>query len=825
MANLNVNAADVATVQTTLLHESGDLGFDAAQVLAGCGTTQDTADERVNVSAVNPEKLVRRNESMIVEQGDLGQCMSDLHPEAENKSAFRKEGAQHLNATHGSQERACAGRVEHAEIRMRKKVSGGRRLFGCCGSRPVQPDNAAPANVRITASKRIELGTGDQFTDSFGDTQVKLSRKNAHRGIPSRSGTYVSIAAAAQSSTDASTNASATASEDGENLVADTSANVEFAQASEIAAILWKAANAESVGIDQLETLQSLYDSIGANHPQVGKALIAVRDRHHHECVAEQKARRAIVAERALQRAFWDSDIIAMTRVLNANKYLAQETADKATRETLAWLRLKSRIAELQEFEAEQLAALASTQELQTALLSSDIDEMREVLADHRGFDHPLVEAAWRELEKRVESETSRRRRQEAKEEQKQEQEQEQAAEEAKVAGAEVVGEKAAHIAFVVTKDTIEAKPDTIETAIPMAVVMADLGTALKSIDIASMIAASEKYLGLRETQPYIIPLLEKLEKRIALVQEQRNQADLRQKKRAKKKAAIREEMMRRTPVHHEDPCFVMACNAPKAVGMASRDTDKDPTSSGTDVRKTDPDEKFLSRFEVKGVLGQGGFGEVLACWDVKTRRRVAVKVIRAHGDAENTMLKQEELRRLAREAKAAARVKHPYCMQCYGCYLSHDKTKFFLLCEFLAGRSLEDLVLTAGPMAEDAAVRIVMQALEGLQAVHDAGLVHRDIKPDNIILMDLRSADGALHPAKRIVHTGMRLQYCFVFDSIIWKSPDSKDNRFWYGKRTTRRGEILPTVSCSCNTLIRWCVGMMHAGYWQSYGDSGHDD
>jgi hypothetical protein len=51
---------------------------------------------------------------------------------------------------------------------------------------------------------------------------------------------------------------------------------------------------------------------------------------------------------------------------------------------------------------------------------------------------------------------------------------------------------------------------------------------------------------------------------------------------------------------------------------------------------------------------------------------------------------------------------------------LSQDKTKFFLLCEFLAGRSLEDLLLTEGPMPEDDAVAITMQTLGGLQAVHE---------------------------------------------------------------------------------------------------------
>ena len=58
------------------------------------------------------------------------------------------------------------------------------------------------------------------------------------------------------------------------------------------------------------------------------------------------------------------------------------------------------------------------------------------------------------------------------------------------------------------------------------------------------------------------------------------------------------------------------------------------PKQSRDPSRSKHPDEAFLSRFDVKGSLGQGGFGEVLACWDNKLQRRVAVKVVRAQGGA-----------------------------------------------------------------------------------------------------------------------------------------------------------------------------------------------
>ena len=79
--------------------------------------------------------------------------------------------------------------------------------------------------------------------------------------------------------------------------------------------------------------------------------------------------------------------------------------------------------------------------------------------------------------------------------------------------------------------------------------------------------------------------------------------------------------------------------------------------------------------------------------------------------------------------------------------------SKFFLILEFLAGRSLEDVLLTDGPMAEPAAVGITMATLDGLSAVHAAKLVHRDMKPDNVIL---HSPAGSRRPIPKIVDFGM---------------------------------------------------------------------
>ena len=117
-------------------------------------------------------------------------------------------------------------------------------------------------------------------------------------------------------------------------------------------------------------------------------------------------------------------------------------------------------------------------------------------------------------------------------------------------------------------------------------------------------------------------------------------------------------------------------------------------------------------------------------------------------------------------------------------------KDKFFLLCEFLSGRSLEDKVLTDGPLSEPRAVTIIMKALEGLQAVHDANLVHRDIKPDNIILMKMdtpKIIDFGMAKGRRVVDSGtaMATAGMMTLTDMVAGSPEYMAPEQWAGVET----------------------------------------
>src|SRR5262245_33528332 len=138
-----------------------------------------------------------------------------------------------------------------------------------------------------------------------------------------------------------------------------------------------------------------------------------------------------------------------------------------------------------------------------------------------------------------------------------------------------------------------------------------------------------------------------------------------------------------------------------------------------------------IDRFVIERLLGRGGMAEVYAARDTQLRRLVALKRLLRDNDAVSTA-------RLVREARAAASLQHPGAVTVYD-VLEHEGSPYMAM-ELVAGRSLRDHIGDATVPA-GRRVRWLIEVARALAAAHRAGIIHRDVKPHNVMV----SNDGVI--------------------------------------------------------------------------------
>ena len=188
-----------------------------------------------------------------------------------------------------------------------------------------------------------------------------------------------------------------------------------------------------------------------------------------------------------------------------------------------------------------------------------------------------------------------------------------------------------------------------------------------------------------------------------------------------------------------------------------------------------------LGRYEVLGELGQGAMGIVYKARDPLIDRVVAIKTINLGLALDE---KEEYEGRFYQEAKAAGRLNHPNIVTIYDVGKSGDVA--YIAMEFLQGRELRDIMNDGGLLPVDQVLDIVAQVAQGLAYAHEHGIVHRDVKPSNIMVVRDGHAKITDFGIARMASSAVRTQTGMVLGSPKYMSPEQV-----MGKEIDQRSDI----------------------------------
>src|SRR5688572_4621834 len=163
--------------------------------------------------------------------------------------------------------------------------------------------------------------------------------------------------------------------------------------------------------------------------------------------------------------------------------------------------------------------------------------------------------------------------------------------------------------------------------------------------------------------------------------------------------------------------------------------------SDGVALEKTDDSllgQTLAGKYRIDERLSEGGMGTVYRGTHVLMDKTVAVKVLRPSLAADEKIVA-----RFSREARAASRISHPHALSVTD-FGESENGVVFLVMEYLSGKTLKELIREEGPMALPRAVELIRQVGGALDAAHAEGVVHRDLKSDNIMLLSSTGIDYA---------------------------------------------------------------------------------
>ena len=135
-------------------------------------------------------------------------------------------------------------------------------------------------------------------------------------------------------------------------------------------------------------------------------------------------------------------------------------------------------------------------------------------------------------------------------------------------------------------------------------------------------------------------------------------------------------------------------------------------------------------RYQIIRMIGEGGMANVYLAYDTILDRNVAVKLLR--GDLADD---EKFVRRFQREAISASSLNHPNIVEMYD--VGEDDGKYFIVMEFVEGKTLKSLIKRRGCLTIPEVIDIMLQLTSGIACAHDSYIIHRDIKPQNVLILD----------------------------------------------------------------------------------------
>lgn len=137
----------------------------------------------------------------------------------------------------------------------------------------------------------------------------------------------------------------------------------------------------------------------------------------------------------------------------------------------------------------------------------------------------------------------------------------------------------------------------------------------------------------------------------------------------------------------------------------------------------------LAGRYQINGFIGEGGMSRVWRALDQNTGKYVAIKVLREEYSEDESFI-----RRFDREAQAASRMSHPNIVNLLDVGVEDDGTRYLVM-EYVQGKTLKRFIQESGALRPEIASQIIIRVLAALQHAHQNGVVHRDIKPQNILI------------------------------------------------------------------------------------------